>query len=116
MLSQSEMCGLTFEVRGPQKAQPFVGPLDRRVRALVAEAHRRSTPNGSWPPRGTKRREIEACKAMSAFAVHGSLKARGRGATRRVARSQNPNVLTIQVREAQAIDRLNMEREAPFTE
>jgi len=30
---------LTFDMRGPQKAQPFVGPLDGRVRALVAEAH-----------------------------------------------------------------------------
>ena len=26
------MTGLTFDMRGPQKAQPFVGPLDGRVR------------------------------------------------------------------------------------
>jgi hypothetical protein len=31
-------------------------------------------------------------------------------------RSPNTNVLTIQVREAQAIDRLDKEREAQFTD
>jgi hypothetical protein len=59
---------------------------------------------------------MEACKAGSAFAVHGSLKAHGVGAKRRATRSQNTNLLTIQVRETQATDRLNKEREAQFSD
>jgi hypothetical protein len=59
---------------------------------------------------------MEACKARSAFAVHGSLKAHGVEAKRGATRPQNTKTLTIQVREAQAIDRLDKEREAPFTD
>ena len=103
-------------MRGAQKAQPFVHPLDGRVRALVTEAHGGRTLNGSWLRHVTSQRGIEVCKAGMAFAVHGSLKAYGVEAKRRATHSQNTNCLTIRVREAQAIDRLNKEREAPFTD
>jgi hypothetical protein len=103
-------------VRGGQKAQPFDRPLDRRVRALVAEAHRGRMLNGSLPMHTTNRGGMEACEARSAFAVPGSLKAHGVGANRRATRSRKANFLTIQLREAQAIDRLNKVREAQFTE
>jgi hypothetical protein len=58
----------------------------------------------------------ECVQSESAFAVHGSLNAHGVGAKRRATRSQNTNLLTIQVREAQATDRPNKEREAPFSD
>jgi hypothetical protein len=71
---------------------------------------------GSCPQRRENRREIETCKARKAFAVGGSLIADGAGAKRRAAPWQSTNLLTIQVREAQTIDRLYKEREAPFTD
>ena len=64
----------------------------------------------------TNRDEKEAWKARSAFTVHGLLKAHGAGGKRRATRSQNTNLLTIQLREAQAIDRLNKVREAQATD
>ena len=33
------MSALTFDMRGPQKAQPFVGPLDGRVRRRCVSRH-----------------------------------------------------------------------------
>jgi hypothetical protein len=43
---------------------------------------------------------MEACNARGAVAVSDSLKAHGLGAKRRAPRSQNTNLLTIQLREA----------------
>jgi hypothetical protein len=72
--------------------------------------------NGSWLMHTTNRGGMEACEARSDFAVPGSLKAHGVRANRRATRSQNTNFLTIQLREAQAIDRLNKVREAQATD
>ena len=95
---------LTFEVRGGQKAQPLGRPLDRRVRAPVAEGHGRGGRKQRWPGLMTNQDGTEARKASNAFAVRDSLLAHGAGATRRTMRALNTNLLTIQVREAQAID------------
>ena len=107
--------GLTFEVRGGQKAQPFGRPLDRRVRALVAEAYELDGLKHSWPKHTTTGGEMRAWTAATAFAVAGSVSERGAGATRSAPPWRRNHFLTTQRREAQPIDRLFKEREAPFT-
>jgi hypothetical protein len=62
-------------VRGPQKAQPFVGPLDRRVRALVVERHEFGGGRHCQPKHTTAR--LELGEGTTASAHFGSLDERG---------------------------------------
>ena len=94
---------LTFDMRGPQKAQPFVGPLDGRVRALVAEAHEFGGLKHCWPKHTTDCQGLGLRRAVRVFAVVDSRHERGSMTKRGAPPWRRAHFLTIQLREAQAI-------------